>query len=161
MERKRFDLEAELIENCWFGNLIIVTYLLDKGADVNTADEMGNTPLIIASIKGHLDVVKLLLVYDADLDAVNTAGHDAVMVCHHYGNTEGFNYLYKFQRMRLKLMTHDLIDLRSEVDTLRIEAFEREMQSEKGESFEDSESKKEMSESVIILSESFEGWEYE
>ena len=38
----------------------MVTLLLDKGADVNK-DSWGKTPLYIASLKGHVEIVRLLL----------------------------------------------------------------------------------------------------
>ena len=38
----------------------MVTLLLAKGADVNK-DRWGNTPLYIASLKGHVEIVRLLL----------------------------------------------------------------------------------------------------
>ena len=35
--------------------------LLEKGGEVNTKDKFGRTPLMLASINGHTEVVKLLL----------------------------------------------------------------------------------------------------
>jgi hypothetical protein len=44
----------------YFGIKAIVKLLLEKGADVNAADQFGQTPLYWASGSGHVDVVKLL-----------------------------------------------------------------------------------------------------
>ncbi|MCE9561234.1 MAG: ankyrin repeat domain-containing protein [Planctomycetes bacterium] len=57
----------------WYGNEKVVVYLLDKGADVNTADDHGYTPLHFAAEKGHLDVVKRLVKAGAKLDAKTMA----------------------------------------------------------------------------------------
>ena len=50
-----------------------VRELLARGAAVDTADNDGNTPLCIASWKGHLEVVRELLTRGA---AVDTARND-------------------------------------------------------------------------------------
>ena len=43
------------------GHLAVTEYLLVVGADVNVTAEKQNTPLIVASGKGHLDTVKVLV----------------------------------------------------------------------------------------------------
>ena len=43
------------------GDAQLVARLLGEGRDVNEADEFGCTALILASEKGHVDVVRLLL----------------------------------------------------------------------------------------------------
>lgn len=43
----------------------IVKLLLDNGANVNHQDMYGNTPMIVAHIRGHKDIVSLLLTYGA------------------------------------------------------------------------------------------------
>ncbi|XP_064455145.1 uncharacterized protein LOC135366391 [Ornithodoros turicata] len=50
-----------LFNACQSGHLKTVRYLLSKGADVNVADEDGRTPLHQSALKGHADIVKLLL----------------------------------------------------------------------------------------------------
>ena len=44
-------------------------YLLEQGAERDKADTYGRTPLHLAADWGHLETVKLLMVYGADLDA--------------------------------------------------------------------------------------------
>ena len=41
-------------------DLARVRTLVDRGADVNAADESGHTPLHIAADGGHLEVARLL-----------------------------------------------------------------------------------------------------
>ena len=54
--------EADIIHATSFiGDISIVSDLLDNGADPNLAMHDGKTPLMIASLKGHHDVVQLLL----------------------------------------------------------------------------------------------------
>ena len=42
---------------------------LQRGVDVNVRDEYGETPLMIAAVKGHLVVVKFLMDKGADVNA--------------------------------------------------------------------------------------------
>jgi len=51
-----------------------VKELLKKGADPNTQDEAGNTPLHWAAYKGHFDIVRLLLEHGADPNIQNKDG---------------------------------------------------------------------------------------
>ena len=44
--------------------------LSGKGADVNKADNRGETPLIKASVMNHVQVVRLLIAAGADTDSV-------------------------------------------------------------------------------------------
>jgi serine/threonine-protein phosphatase 6 regulatory ankyrin repeat subunit B len=63
--------------------------LLDGGADVNTTDHEGETPLFAASSKGNLETVDLLLRFDADVNWQNKRGNDAVFVA----ARNGFGYI--------------------------------------------------------------------
>jgi ankyrin repeat protein len=48
-----------------------VEFLLEKGANPNATDESQWTPLLSAASAGHTEVVKLLLLKNADVNAVN------------------------------------------------------------------------------------------
>ncbi len=52
--------------------------LLRGGADVNARDEAGNTPLMLASGKCHMGLIKLLLEHGADVNASNKEGFTAL-----------------------------------------------------------------------------------
>jgi len=49
----------------YFGLSYIITSLLEKGADVDSKDSCGRTPLSWAAENGHEVVVKLLLAEDS------------------------------------------------------------------------------------------------
>ena len=66
----------ELLEKAKNGNLTGVEFILrhSNGTDINTEDSAGYTPLIWASMKGHLNIVQLLL-EEEDID-INKAAND-------------------------------------------------------------------------------------
>jgi Ankyrin repeats (3 copies) len=49
------------------GDLNGATALLERGADPNEQDKLGMTPLHWAAIKGHMELARLLLFYEADI----------------------------------------------------------------------------------------------
>mmetsp|Transcript_1671 Transcript_1671/g.2852 ORF Transcript_1671/g.2852 Transcript_1671/m.2852 type:complete len:329 (+) Transcript_1671:1088-2074(+) len=57
------------------GNQQITWLLLDRGADISTADLWGRTPLILACVYNHLEIVKLLLSRGADIEQVDGVGY--------------------------------------------------------------------------------------
>jgi len=46
-------------------------YLIEKGADVDARNEIGDTPLLLAASYGNVEIVKLLLTKGADVNAVD------------------------------------------------------------------------------------------
>ena len=57
----------------------ITAALLLAGADVNVADENGETPLLLASAGGHLGPVRLLLDRGAEVDAKDAKRRTALI----------------------------------------------------------------------------------
>jgi uncharacterized protein len=57
---------------CYEGRLTLVRLLLESGADPTIATKGGETPLMVASSRGHLDVLRFLL---GDSSAKNTVNY--------------------------------------------------------------------------------------
>ena len=57
----------------------VIELLLERGADVNAQDILGNSPLMFASVKENLDIPKLLLKKGADPNLSNKKGWSPLM----------------------------------------------------------------------------------
>ncbi|MDP0561758.1 MAG: ankyrin repeat domain-containing protein [Candidatus Endonucleobacter sp. (ex Gigantidas childressi)] len=58
----------------------VVKYLLEQGAEVNVENKAGKCPLLVAAKKGHKDIIKLLLGYNAYVDANDEELINSIMV---------------------------------------------------------------------------------
>ena len=47
---------------CQFGRINTIHYLIDQGCDLTVPDNHGDMPIHLASVEGHLDVVKYLII---------------------------------------------------------------------------------------------------
>lgn len=83
-----------------FGDLDTVAVLIDDGGvDVNIQDSKGNTPLIRASSRGNIAMVKELLARHADVTVRNVRGQSAWSINLQPGNEKGLSVVKKlFQR---------------------------------------------------------------
>ncbi len=63
-----------LLEAAEKGNSELITFLITAGADVNTADKYGYTPLYRAAVGGHTECVKLLIAAGADVNKATNFG---------------------------------------------------------------------------------------
>jgi len=52
---------------CKFGNIKIIQYLVENGAELDTIDKYGRTPLCFAAENGHINIVKYLLKLGAQI----------------------------------------------------------------------------------------------
>ena len=67
------------------GNGILVRELLDNGVDVHQTDEEGETPLLMACRKGNYALIKMLLAYGANVNAVGGPNNKTrTTTCLHY-----------------------------------------------------------------------------
>lgn len=71
----------------------IVTLLLDHGADVNAANQLGQTALHLATVKGHTEVVEKLLVQQADVSIKDSAGWSPRQIAK-YNKSKDINWIF-------------------------------------------------------------------
>jgi ankyrin repeat protein len=65
------------------GHLAVVDLLIEKGAEVDAKDQLGQTPLHLASVvgpsvTGHFEVAKLLITKGANIDARSSGGNTSL-----------------------------------------------------------------------------------
>lgn len=65
-----------------FGLMTKALFLLKNGVDINAKTSQGNTALMIASIYGHTQLVKLLLAYNANVNEHDNKGLTALNLAH-------------------------------------------------------------------------------
>ena len=59
----------------------IAKVLIDRLADVEVVDQLGNTPFLLAAVGGYIPMLELLYVVGANIHAVNDAGANARSRC--------------------------------------------------------------------------------
>ena len=90
------ELGKQLINASEQGLTNIVQWIIDAGADVNTQNQLGRTPLMRASYYGHEACVKLLLDADADVNTKDNGGCTALMWASYYGHKDIIELLRKY-----------------------------------------------------------------
>ncbi|KAJ5444483.1 uncharacterized protein N7458_008355 [Penicillium daleae] len=81
MKRMKFKLtgsKEDFVTLIQMGGLYSVKVSLDKGADVDTTNDAGETALMVAVSFGHKDIVELLLQYGADIERRSDNGDTAL-----------------------------------------------------------------------------------
>ena len=82
------ELEDWLIDAAEVGNLAGVNQLLARGAYVDAKNDDGNTPLIIATWRGHTEIVRDLIAGGADVNALeHIYGGPPLIIAAWRGNT--------------------------------------------------------------------------
>ena len=71
---ERYYTSNYLFNECLFGNILIVKYLVEHGADTNQENKDGDTPLFIACYNGHKNIVKYLVEHGAYINKENKNG---------------------------------------------------------------------------------------
>ncbi len=77
------------------GELAMVNAELVHGEDVNAADHLGRTPLMLAAALGYMPIIKRLVAAKADLSLRDNDGKTAVIHAHLAGKPEAQAYLLK------------------------------------------------------------------
>jgi|GEM_PF-4513477 len=70
--------DSDLLEAADHGFAGAAKVMLKKGANVNTRDKGGNTPLLLAVQENNIDVCEVLIEHGADVFAKNKNGMDAL-----------------------------------------------------------------------------------
>ncbi|WP_299799304.1 ankyrin repeat domain-containing protein [uncultured Maribacter sp.] len=71
----------------------IIELFLNAGADVNQADEEGNTPFLNAAARNQLSIVQLLSKNVKDINAANKSGETALMLAAHSNKADVIEFL--------------------------------------------------------------------
>jgi ankyrin repeat protein len=66
-------------------NIVSLNVLLAEGAEIDEADENGNTPLMLASKVGNPRMVKIILAHQPDVNKRNNDGYTALMIASEQG----------------------------------------------------------------------------
>ena len=74
----------------------ILERLILRGAQINTPDRFGMTPLLQASKNGTIDAIKLLLRNGADLEARNCEGSNCYLVAIEGGNLDAVKFMRSY-----------------------------------------------------------------
>ena len=82
-----------LVEAAASGDAKSVTFLLSHGASVGIRSEKGMTPLLYASVNGHIPVLKALLKAGAEPDAKDHDGHGSLWLVSIQGMTDAMKIL--------------------------------------------------------------------
>jgi ankyrin repeat protein len=82
-----YDTECVLLAgNGDFNNVL---RLLEKGAPTSyVCKHRGSSAIMIASKYGHIEIIRLLIQYGADIDAQNHQGQTSLMLASKYGHKE-------------------------------------------------------------------------
>ena len=79
------DLNEKLITAGKTGDTATVKSSIEKGANVNAKDKLGQTALIVAAKNGHVETVQTLISQGADVDAQDLFEKSSL----HYGARNG------------------------------------------------------------------------
>lgn len=88
------DIQKDLIWAIEKGNLHDVSKLLKKGADPDTPNQQGYTPLMMAAQTQNPKLANLLIDAGADVHIRNQYGETAIMLASYHGQTEMVRQFY-------------------------------------------------------------------
>ena len=79
---------------------------IDAGADIETKDENGRSPLLRASVSGELNVVKMLVEAGADVLVTGNKGRTCLLLAAFFGHTETVRYLVGLEGLQGVKLNH-------------------------------------------------------
>ena len=82
------EYDSKLHDAAKDGDAELVKLLIDAGADVNKANEKGETPLYWAAANGRTECVKLLIDAGADVNKADKDGRTPLILAAYYGHAE-------------------------------------------------------------------------
>ena len=82
-----------LIEAAKSGNLVEIERLLKRGANINTKDSTGRTPLHAASYNDHINIVNFLISNGADVNAKSNVDATPLHMASYSGHADIVNFL--------------------------------------------------------------------
>lgn len=82
------NINSRLLSAAEKGEPVIAQYLINCGADVNTQDNDGATPLILAACAGDSGVVEVLLNNGAEVNMSEMGGNTALMMAAFFGDID-------------------------------------------------------------------------
>ena len=101
---------AEFLQACTRGEQAKIESQLDSGylPDINACDEDGNTPLCLACLSGHYEIVKLLLerFHDIDVNKENIEGITPLIAACIVGDPRIANLLINHPNIEVNKKTH-------------------------------------------------------
>ncbi|CAC5364619.1 unnamed protein product [Mytilus coruscus] len=86
----RFDdtYDTALLHCCDMGDISLIKWCCNHGADVNRCSYKGQSPVMIGCAHGHTEIVKMLLDRRADFHKCDSLGESSVMKACEHGHTE-------------------------------------------------------------------------
>ena len=105
VEIKESNIQPILIA-CIKKNALIVKMLLENGASVDISSTNGLTPLLIATGNGSLEIVDILLQYNADI-SLTIRETTALMIASLSPSQEIFQMLQRHQDTKVNLITYE------------------------------------------------------
>lgn len=81
-------INKQLIESVISENVDQILICLKLGANTETRDEDGDTPLCLAAIKGNLAIVNMLIEHKANINAVNNQGQSPLFQATAHGSMD-------------------------------------------------------------------------
>ena len=88
------------------GDMGAVQYLLEHGANVNSMNQFGQTPLMLACMENRLTIVQLLLDNGSDIHAREESGATSLMLACKVGHCQVTQYLLK-RGANVDIVDHD------------------------------------------------------